>query len=83
METHHYRDISLLLPPAFAKVMFLQVCVCPQGEGGRAWQILRDTVNEEVVRILLECILVEIMLMLLEKYRYSAMIMSHSLQCVI
>ena len=27
--------------------------------GGCAWQILRDTVNERVVRILLECILVE------------------------
>ena len=26
--------------------------------GGRAWQILRDTVNERAVRILLECILV-------------------------
>ena len=30
------------------------------GWGGRgAWQILRDTVNERAVRILLECILVE------------------------
>ena len=28
------------------------------GGGGRAWQILRDTVNERTVRILLECILV-------------------------
>ena len=29
------------------------------GRGGRgAWQILRDTVNERVVRILRECILV-------------------------
>ena len=26
--------------------------------GGRVWQILRDTVNERAVRILLECILV-------------------------
>ena len=26
--------------------------------GGHAWQILRDTVNEGAVRILLECILV-------------------------
>ena len=26
--------------------------------GGRAWQILRDTVNERAVSILLECILV-------------------------
>ena len=26
--------------------------------GGCAWQILRDTVNERAVRILLECILV-------------------------
>ena len=26
--------------------------------GRRAWQILRDTVNERSVRILLECILV-------------------------
>ena len=26
--------------------------------GGRAWQILRDTVNDRAVRILLECILV-------------------------
>ena len=26
--------------------------------GGRAWQILQDTVNERAVRILLECILV-------------------------
>ena len=77
----------------FAKVMFLQVSVCPRGGGhawqggrawgacmvggggmcgrgacmagwacvvggGRAWQILRDTVNERAVRILLECILV-------------------------
>ena len=28
------------------------------GGGRRAWQILRDTVNELAVRILLECILV-------------------------
>ena len=28
-----------------------------QGEGEHAWQILRDTVNERAVRILLECIL--------------------------
>ena len=28
------------------------------GGGGLAWQILRDTVNERAVRILLECILV-------------------------
>ena len=27
--------------------------------GGRAWQILRDTVNERAVCILLECILVK------------------------
>ena len=27
-------------------------------QGGRAWQILRDTVNERTVLILLECILV-------------------------
>ena len=27
-------------------------------QGGRAWQILRDTVDERAVRILLECILV-------------------------
>ena len=31
--------------------------VCVAG-GGHAWQILRDTVNERTVRILLECILV-------------------------
>ena len=58
----------------FAKVMFLQVSVCPQGEGVRGGgvgdrgggvcgmhapcQILRDMVNERTVRILLECILV-------------------------
>ena len=30
------------------------------GGGGRAWQILRDTVNEHAVRILLECILVNV-----------------------
>ena len=56
-----------------ATVMFLQVSVCPRGGGvcgrgacvaggvhggGHAWQILRDTVNERAVRILLECILV-------------------------
>ena len=29
-------------------------------DGGHAWQILRDTVNERAVRILLECILVVI-----------------------
>ena len=29
-----------------------------RGIGGRAWQILRDTVNERAVRIVLECILV-------------------------
>ena len=29
--------------------------------GGHAWQILRDTVNERAVRILLECILVKYM----------------------
>ena len=28
------------------------------GEGRRAWQIQRDTVNERAVRILLECIIV-------------------------
>ena len=27
-------------------------------QGGRVWQIIRDTVNERAVRILLECILV-------------------------
>ena len=27
--------------------------------GGHDWQILRDTVNEQAVRILLECILVK------------------------
>ena len=27
---------------------------------GHAWQILRDTVNERAVRILLECILVNV-----------------------
>ena len=32
------------------------VCVA----GGHAWQILRDTVNEWAVRILLECILVSV-----------------------
>ena len=31
-------------------------------QGGRAWQILRDTVNERAVRILLECILVDIII---------------------
>ena len=31
-----------------------QVCMV----GGHAWQVLRDTVNERAVRILLECILV-------------------------
>ena len=29
---------------------------------GHAWQIIRDTVNERAVRILLECILVSIYL---------------------
>ena len=28
--------------------------------GGHAWQILRDTVNERAVRILLECILISL-----------------------
>ena len=32
---------------------------------GHAWQILRDTVNERAVRILLECILV---IQILNKY---------------
>ena len=32
---------------------------CMHGGGGRVWQILRDTVNERAVRILLECILVK------------------------
>ena len=32
---------------------------CVAGGGERAWLILRDTVNERVVRILLECILVK------------------------
>ena len=27
-------------------------------KGGHAWQILRDTISERAVRILLECILV-------------------------
>ena len=58
----------------FAKLMFLQMSVCPLGvcvaegawtAGERAWQGgvhgegVRDTVNERAVRILLECILVE------------------------
>ena len=30
--------------------------------GGHAWQILRDTVNERAVCILLECILVKVYL---------------------
>ena len=34
--------------------------VCMAGRG-HAWQILRDTVNERAVRILLECILVGVM----------------------
>ena len=34
-----------------------RVCVA----GGHAWQILRYTVNEQAVRILLECILVRIL----------------------
>ena len=57
----------------FAKVMFLQVFVCPQGEGGlhaggsaSGWVciqgdphwILWDTVNKWAVCIILECILV-------------------------
>ena len=33
--------------------------MCVVGVGGHVWQILRDTVNERVVRILLECILVK------------------------
>ena len=33
-----------------------------RGRGGHAWQILRDTVNERAVRILLECILVTILI---------------------
>ena len=33
----------------------LQGGACVAGGGGRAWQILRDTVNERTVRILLEC----------------------------
>ena len=75
----------------FAKVMFLQVCVCPQGgvnasrggmhaswgacmlprgvrgcRGRHVWLqggmrgIRQDTVNEQAVRILLECILVHV-----------------------
>ena len=90
----------------FAKVMFLQVSVCPRVGGGGAWQggvcggggmhsrgvcvargagvaggwwgvcmaggcpppqILRDTVNERAVRILLECILVVFKFLLLLK----------------
>ena len=37
------------------------VCVAGGGMHGRghAWQILQDTVNEQAVRILLECILVQ------------------------
>ena len=43
--------------------IFSSVCqeFCPQ-LGGRAWQILRDTVNERPVHILLECILVNFVL---------------------
>ena len=40
------------------------VGVCMHG-GGHAWQILRDTVNERAVRILLEWILVVHMFCLL------------------
>ena len=57
---HYYRPQA-----SFAKVMFLQVSVCPQGRG-RAWQWgMRGRgggnawwVNELAVRILLEYILV-------------------------
>ena len=45
--------------------IFRSVCqeFCPQlGGGGRAWQILRDTVNERAIHILLECILVNFVL---------------------
>ena len=38
--------------------------VCGRGaawQGGHAWQILRDMVNERAVRILLECILVRLL----------------------
>ena len=53
----------------FTKVMFSQVFVCPHGGRGFCIQggwadtpppnrILRDTVNERAVRMLLECILV-------------------------
>ena len=38
-----------------------QGCVCGRGcacQGGHAWQILGDTVNERAIHILLECILV-------------------------
>ena len=34
--------------------------VCLVGGGGHTWQILRDTLNERAVRILLECILVTV-----------------------
>ena len=46
----------------FAKVMFFQVFFCPQGRGAcvAGGSILRDTVNERTVHILLECILVMI-----------------------
>ena len=47
--------------------------VCVAGgcawQGGRAWQILRDTVNERAVRILLECILV--ITMFLSKVKFA------------
>ena len=55
----------------FAKVMFSQVFVCPwggsvSGVGGGLGRpqspnrIIRDTINERAVRILLECILVSL-----------------------
>ena len=37
--------------------------MCGGGVGWRAWQILRDTVNERAVRILLECLLVIFLLL--------------------
>ena len=51
-------------------------CMAGGMAGGCAWQILRDTVNERTVRILLECILVTSKCLKAKMYSHTQQIFS-------
>ena len=52
------------------------MCGC---SGGHAWFFQLDTVNERAVRILLECILVQSILLFLDKYSVTNVLLRHIL----